>query len=124
MVTESEHLQNEKRSSQSLQPETMLTHDLLASSDLDEPLQAQNDESEKVSEEAEYMSGFKLWLMLLSLVFSIFLISLDIVSLPLTSSTCFYLTGFLRPLLLQQSPLLRISFMALKIKRGTAQSIS
>ncbi|OPB46325.1 MSF transporter [Trichoderma guizhouense] len=66
MVTESEHLQNEKRSSQSLQPETMLTHDLLASSDLDVPLQAQNDESEKVSEEAEYMSGFKLWLMLLS----------------------------------------------------------
>ncbi|KAL6792920.1 major facilitator superfamily domain-containing protein [Trichoderma sp. SZMC 28012] len=71
MVTESEHLQNEKRSSQSLQPETMLTHDLLASSDLDVPLQAQNDESEKVSEEAEHSeSTFNFFNLLLSHWFS------------------------------------------------------
>lgn len=124
MVTESENLQNEKRSSQSLQPETVLTHDLLVSSNIDIPLQAQNEKSEKVEEEEDYMSGFKLWLMLLSLVFSIFLISLDIVS-PIFKSFNLYLSNlFLRPLLLQQSQPLRTSSMALKIKRGTARSIS
>ncbi|KKP03457.1 GliA [Trichoderma harzianum] len=78
MVSEPKPLQNGRRYSQSLQPEAVLSHDPQALSDLDIPLQTQNDESEKASEEEEYMSGFKLWLMLLSLIFSISLISLDI----------------------------------------------
>ncbi|KAL6831876.1 major facilitator superfamily domain-containing protein [Trichoderma camerunense] len=78
MVSEPKPLQNGRNSSQSLQPEAVLSHDLHASSDLDVPLQAQNEESEKAEEGEDYMTGFKLWLMLLSLVFSIFLISLDI----------------------------------------------
>ncbi|KAJ4859725.1 major facilitator superfamily domain-containing protein [Trichoderma breve] len=76
MATGRKLLTNGKTYSQTLQPENMLSHDFYASSDLDVPLQ--NEESEKPSEDEEYMSGFKLWLMLLSLVFSIFLISLDI----------------------------------------------
>lgn len=80
MVAEIKHLQNGKGSSQSLQPDAVLSHDFHALSDLDVPLQEQNEDSGKAAEEEGYMTGFKLWLMLLSLVFSIFLISLDIVS--------------------------------------------
>lgn len=74
------NLQNGKRFSRSLRPEAMLGYELHASSDSDMPLRAKNDEPEKAPEQEEYMSGFKLWLMLLSLIFSIFLIALDMVS--------------------------------------------
>ncbi|KAL7931833.1 putative efflux pump antibiotic resistance protein [Trichoderma chlorosporum] len=37
-----------------------------------------NGETEEATEEVEYLYGFKLWLMLLSLIFSIFLIALDL----------------------------------------------
>ncbi|KAL6695683.1 major facilitator superfamily domain-containing protein [Trichoderma pleuroticola] len=69
MATAIQNLLNGKKSSQSLRPEAVLSHDLHTLSDVDVPLQVQNDDSEKASEEEEYMSGFKLWLMLLSLVF-------------------------------------------------------
>lgn len=56
-------------------------YNLHASSDSDMHLRAPHDESEKVPEEDGYMSGSKLWLMLVSLIFSIFLIALDMASL-------------------------------------------
>ncbi|KAL7954988.1 major facilitator superfamily domain-containing protein, partial [Trichoderma compactum] len=67
MVAEIKHLQNGKRSSQSLRPDAVLSHDLHALSDLYVPLQAENEDSGKAAEEEGYMTGFKLWLMLLSL---------------------------------------------------------
>ncbi|KAL6882328.1 putative efflux pump antibiotic resistance protein [Trichoderma longibrachiatum] len=59
-----------------LRPGGIMGHDFQPS-DSDMPLGALNDEAEKPPDGEEYMSGFKLWLMLASLIFSIFLIALD-----------------------------------------------
>ncbi|UKZ52637.1 hypothetical protein TrVGV298_006418 [Trichoderma virens] len=75
--TRTKSLQNGNDSSKSLHPGLLLGHDIHASSDVDMPLRAQDAESEKATEQKDYMSRFKLWLMLISLIFSIFLIALD-----------------------------------------------
>lgn len=61
-----------------LRPGGIMGHDFQPS-DSDMPLGALNDDAEKPPDEEDYMSGFKLWLMLASLIFSIFLIALDMV---------------------------------------------
>ncbi|KAL7787153.1 putative efflux pump antibiotic resistance protein [Trichoderma ceciliae] len=72
-------LQNSYGSSQSLRPGPLMGHNVQASSDSEMPLRAPNNEPKEATEEEEagYLSGFKLWLMLVSLIFSIFLIALD-----------------------------------------------
>jgi hypothetical protein len=106
-----------------LQPEGIAGHDFQPS-DSDMPLRALNDESEKPPDEEDYMSGFKLWLMLASLIFSIFLIALDmVITLPASLKHPTRLTP-LRPLSQPPSPPSPTSSTASETKPGTAQSIS
>ncbi|KAH6603855.1 efflux pump antibiotic resistance [Trichoderma cornu-damae] len=71
-------LPNGYRSPPSVRHEAIMGHDLHGLSDSEVPLGALNHEPKEPTEEGDYLTGFKLWLMLVSLIFSIFLIALDL----------------------------------------------